>query len=129
MNTKVEEIDEQVEHGNRLEIILYPRAERTQIAQYVRYSMRDSSKRVHKKRVIEGYFDMVGMGDLVIFGEFDTNGKPLYDKDLATTCFIVDGKRRIGDFGEFTLGRSEEREELSKSYFYNILEYSVKTNL
>ena len=83
MNTKVEEIDEQVEHGNRLEIILYPRAERTQIAQYVRYSMRDSSKRVHKKRVIEGYFDMVGMGDLVIFGEFDTNGKPLYDKDVC----------------------------------------------
>lgn len=56
-------------------------------------------------------------------------GRPDYLDDLATTCFIVDGRRRIGDFGEFTMGSVDVKMELAKNYFDNINDYSVKVAL
>jgi hypothetical protein len=49
--------------------------------------------------------------------------------DLATTCFLVDGKRRIGDFGEFTMGSAKEKLELGKNYLDTMDIYSVKVAL
>jgi hypothetical protein len=56
-------------------------------------------------------------------------GRPEYPKDLATTCFLVDGKRRIGDFGEFIPMLPHEKLELAKDYLYNMTIYSVKNKL
>jgi len=56
-------------------------------------------------------------------------GKPKYPEDLATTCFIADGKRRIGDFGEFTMGHAMEIMKLSEKYIDKIEEYSVQVKL
>ena len=41
-------------------------------------------------------------------------GRPTDLDDLATTCFLVDGKRRIGDFGEFTMGTANEKLKLAR---------------
>ena len=56
-------------------------------------------------------------------------GKPKYPEDLATTCFIVDERRRIGDFGEFTMGNVMEIMKLSKDYINKIKKYSVQVKL
>lgn len=56
-------------------------------------------------------------------------GKPTGLDDLATTAFLVDGLRRIGDFGEFIPGDSMEMAEFSRAYFNRMDSYSVKVNL
>lgn len=49
--------------------------------------------------------------------------------DLATTCFLVDGKRRIGDFGEFTFGDVKYKLKLAENYLETIETYSVRVAL
>jgi hypothetical protein len=49
--------------------------------------------------------------------------------DLATTSFLVDGKRRIGDFGEFTFGDVEYKLKLAENYLDTMDAYSVRVAL
>ena len=56
-------------------------------------------------------------------------GKPTDLDDLATTCFLVGEKRRIGDFGEFIMGTANEKLELARAYLENMDAYSVKVAL
>lgn len=56
-------------------------------------------------------------------------GKPKDLDDLATTCFLVDGKRRIGDFGAFILGIPQEKIKLARDYLDNMDAYSVRVAL
>ena len=54
-------------------------------------------------------------------------GEPNDLDDLATTCFFVGGKRRIGDFGEFIMmGTIYGKLELAKNYLNTMGAYSVK---
>ena len=56
-------------------------------------------------------------------------GKPTDLDDLATTCFLVGEKRRIGDFGEFIMGTANEKLRLSRDYLDIMDAYSVKVAL
>ncbi len=56
-------------------------------------------------------------------------GKPKYPKDLETACFLVDEKRRIGDFGVFTEGTSDEKSRLSGDYIDRMDAYTVRVML
>jgi len=52
-------------------------------------------------------------------------GKPRFLEDLATTSFMVDGRRRLGDFGEFTFGTIEYKDRLGNDYFDVMEDYLV----
>lgn len=56
-------------------------------------------------------------------------GKPKSSSDLATTSFLVNGKRRIGDFGAFTEGTIDEKFILAGSYWKNKKPYCIKTRI
>ena len=57
-------------------------------------------------------------------------GSPERLDDLATTCFLVNGKRRIGDFGEFFMAQiASKKLYLAKSYLRKISNYTLRLPL